>query len=317
MPKNKLLIIFSLLAVIVILGAALCFSKIFIFYYPKEQTANSTPMPKKGSEISVSTTPFIINDKDANINDFNKYSGDKSCDRTYNVYSAQELSINNQVGNITLYEDEVKDLTLTTSISAKASSQEEVDHLIENVMISAEVDNGIFKIRVLSEKDKTDYWNWKTSTYPLSQVDIEFDVIVPKKFTSFDINDSTGDIKLSDISGKLKVYNLTGDINVINANLVGDNIIDVKTGNITAKTDISTAKALSINTMTGNINLTVLKDRGISIDASLMTGNIGEKYKGGFTVDENLPGMKSVSKVYNGGGTNVTLKTMTGDISVD
>lgn len=317
MPKNKLLAAFFLLAFITIVGAVLCFSKVLIFNYSKEQTTNSTSMRKGKSENSVSPTSFIINNHDGDLNNVNKYFDNRSNKETYNVYSAQALSIYNQVGDITLYQGEVNDLCLETFISVKANSQEIVNQLIDNILINTEVNNGIFKISVLCKKDKSDYWNWKTSKDHLSQVSVGFDVVVPKNFKSFDIKDSTGDIKLLDLNGSLKVNNLTGDINVINANLVGDNIVEVKTGNITAKTDISAAKTLSINNMTGNINLSILKDRGISLDASLITGNICGKYKGGFTMDNDSPGIKSVSKVYNGGGTYVTLKTLTGDISVD
>lgn len=283
----------------------------------KEQITNSVPVTKVQPKNSVPDTSFIINNQGSNLNNLYKYSDNRSGNETYNVYSAQTLSICNQVGNITVYEDEVKDLRLTTSISVKADSKEIVNELIDNIMINTEENNNIFTINVLNKKNKTDYWNWKTTTYPLSYVNIDFKVTVPRNFKSFNINDSTGDIKVSNISGALKINNLTGDINIINANLVEDNAIDVKTGSVNVKADLSTAKTLVINTMTGSINLSVLKDKGISLDASLITGNIGGKYNGGLSADNNSPGIKSVSKVYSGGTTHVTLKTFTGDINVD
>ena len=281
-----------------------------------EQSTNSAPATKEQPENS--GTSVVLNNQGSDLNNkLYKYTSKSSYKSTCNVYSAQMLSICNQVGNITLYEAEINDIRLTTNISVKAKSQEIAKELMDNIMIYKEENNNIFKINVLSKKTKTDYWIWKTNTYPLSYVEIEFDVAVPKKFNSYKVDDSTGNIKLSDFSGTLKVNNLTGDINVINANLVGENTIDVKTGSVNVKTDLSTAKTFAINTMTGSINLVILKDKGISLEASLITGNIGGKYNGGYSADNNSPGTKSVSKVYNGGTTHVKLKTFTGDINVD
>lgn len=248
-----------------------------------------------------------------NLYNFRKLEADLS----YTADVAESLKVDNQTGHIALRTAKVDDVRLRTIYTVDAETQAAVDELMGNIKINAIIDGGVFKINVLSKKDNTDYWTWKTNTYPLSSVQIDFAIVVPEKFKSFDLNTLTGNINVSSINGALKANTYTGDINIIDANIVGDNVIDVKTGDITTEAVINQADKLSLTTMTGNIKLSIPGDTGVSINASLMTGNIKGNFGGMLVGEKDLAGMSTASKVYNNGGTDVTLKTMTGDITVN
>ncbi len=248
-----------------------------------------------------------------NLYNFRKLEADLS----YTADVAESLKVDNQTGHIALRTAKVEDVRLRTIYTVDAETQAAVDELMGNIKINAIIDGGVFKINVLSKKDNTDYWTWKTDTYPLSSVQIDFALVVPEKFKSFDLNTLTGNIYVSSINGALKANTYTGNINIIDANIVGDNVIDVKTGDITTEAVINQADKLSLTSMTGNIKLSIPGDTGVSINASLMTGNINGNFGGMFVGEKDLAGMSTASKVYNNGGTDVTLKTMTGDITVN
>lgn len=278
MAKKKIFILFLVLAVITMMGTVNCLSV----------------------------------DLD-NLYNYRKLEADLS----YTADVAESLKVDNQTGHIALRTAKVEDVRLRTIYTVDAETQAAVDELMENIKINAIIDGDVFKINVLSKKDNTDYWTWKTNTYPLSSVQIDFALVVPEKFKSFDLNTLTGNIYVSSINGALKANTYTGNINIIDANIVGDNVIDVKTGDITTEAVINQADKLSLTTMTGNIKLSIPGDTGVSINASLMTGNINGNFGGTFVGEKDLAGMSTASKVYNNGGIDVTLKTMTGDITVN
>ncbi len=238
-------------------------------------------------------------------------------DLSYNADVAELLKVDNQTGHIALRTAKVADVRLRTIYTIDAETQAAVDELMGNIKINAIIDGGVFKINVLSKKDNADYWTWKTNTYPLSSVQIDFAIVVPEKFKAFDLNTLTGNINVSNINGTLKANTYTGNINIIDANIVGDSVIDVKTGDITTEAVINQADKLSLATMTGSVKLCIPGDTGVSINASLMTGNINGNFGGMLVGEKDITGMSTVSKVYNNGGTDVTLKTMTGDITVN
>lgn len=235
----------------------------------------------------------------------------------YDAALAESLKVENQTGCITVRTANIEEVRLHTSNIVKAETQAIVDELINNIKINAIVDGSAFKINVLSKKDNTDYWDWKENTYPLSSVQINFILVVPNKFKSYDLNTLTGNIDIANINGTLNAITFTGKINISRANIVGDNVIDVKTGDITTEAVINNADTLSLTNMTGKIKISIPGDTGASINASVLTGNINGNFGGAFTGQKDMTGMTTASEIYNGGGTDITLKTITGDITVN
>jgi len=258
----------------------------------------------------------VVNCLTADMDNLYKFRRLKA-DLSYNADVAQSIKIDNQTGHIALRTANVDGVRLRTVYTVEAQTQAAADELMSNIKINAIVEDDVFKINVLTKNDNTDYWNWKTNAYPLSSVQIDFALVVPEEFNSFDLNTFTGNINVSKTNGTLKANTYTGNINVLDANIVGDSVVDVKTGDITTEAIINQADTLNLTTMTGNIKLSIPEDTGASINASLMTGNIGGDFGGVVVGEKDLTGMSTFSKEYNNGGTDVVLETMTGDITVN
>lgn len=219
--------------------------------------------------------------------------------------------LDNVTGGIEICEGNTDKVTVNVTKSITARSQSEVDFISYNMNIDADIESDSIRISLVT-KTGEDFWDWLFKSYPGSSVSASFVINVPKNIQSYSTKVITGYTLLQDLDGAVASTITTGGFTAKNVKFLRNSSINVLTGNVVIEERMGSPEELNIETMTGDIELNVNRDDLVkSVYAQIVDGNIE-----GLDSIVIRPAFITALTENDNDGANVTLKVLTGDVTV-
>jgi hypothetical protein len=148
----------------------------------------------------------------------------------------------------------------------------------------------------------------------ISNIDVSYDVRVPRQMGNLEIASNNGNIRLDGLTGDINASSLNGSIelNSISGSANAKNL----NGSINAVFEqVSSGKAMSFKNMNGAIRLQFKSDVNANLSAGTTTGSISIDPEWGIEVKKGLVGARA-DGVMGTGGQPLKVETMNGSISI-
>lgn len=231
------------------------------------------------------------------------------------ISKVDKIWINNNIGTITINKTEGEYVKVRMKKTVHGQEKKEVKEVIDTIAPKAELVDGRLEIQAVTREGKSDAWSWLSSNHNKLNVNIDLYIDIPKSFKDYNVINVIGNVAINDITGSLKIENMTGNIDINNSILNGSNRIMLTTGNIDMNVDIKNSTSLEATNSTGNVKLAIPSTSKINLSASVTTGVIN----GSFNGMESKSGIGGIdfNREFNGGGKEVVLKSITGNIEVN
>lgn len=224
----------------------------------------------------------------------------------------ERLEVRNGVGAIKVSESRGENIEIYYKKEVKGSGAE-VKEVAGLILVDAKAEGSGLLVEVRKRDDVTkDFWQWLSENYKALKVSVDLEIKVPENITEYAVRDGVGDISFSGVRGKMNVVAGVGAIRAENVFLTDQSSFTNGTGDISIDSDIKEASALEVQTGVGKISLRLPKDSKFSIDAKTGVGNI----KGDLIDNGEGFVAEGLKQEVNGGGTDIRLRTGTGDITV-
>lgn len=204
------------------------------------------------------------------INSVGKESAEKQ--ESFNIAAENLITLNieSSVGDINIKTHESTEAIISLNITAKSSSKENAEKLIEEYNYTVEENLNSIDIDTTFEDNEL---------FDNSSIQTELSIAVPKNIDNFVISLNVGDINITDNEGSFEIKNNVGnitvensfgsydintdvgDIKLINSAASGNSVFNSNTGDIEISfNDISNAEGIKATTGVGDIELTVPED---------------------------------------------------------
>jgi hypothetical protein len=195
---------------------------------------------------------------EALINSFGKEAAKKEESFTMEAGSLSTLNIDSSVGDIKIETNDSNEAVINLKITAKSSSKEASEKLIEDFDYKVEERSNSIYIRTVYDNDKLRNNGSLTTDLTIS---------IPKNIRNIKVSLNVGDIDISNAQDDFVIHNNVGDISISNAQ--GNFVIDTNVGNIEIK---DSKGSYDLLTDVGNI---VLVD-SIASESSEFDANTGD-----------------------------------------
>jgi DUF4097 and DUF4098 domain-containing protein YvlB len=172
------------------------------------------------------------------------------------------LTLDNEVGSITIEGQDVLNCTVDATVKAKAPTEEEAQELAKQVKIALEQNGNTLTVKITKPPNKK-----------RRSISIDFNITVPKQ-TALQVGSDVGEIRISNITedirvrtdvGKISCQEITGDID-LQADVGKINVVYSKTApaacNVNIKTDV------------GSIDITTPPECSAAVQANTDVGSI-------------------------------------------
>ncbi len=225
-----------------------------------------------------------------------------------------KVVIVNNSGNINVKPGRDSSLKGMYRKKTKGSDASEINKVANSITHEVKNENGTVYINsILKDSAEGDVWEWKNRQHPNVNLNIEFDLELPKNISAIEITQTAGNIDIKDYTGNINLHGVAGNVKINDTALSGSNIIKLTTGNVElGLKSLDTHGSLNAKVTTGNINLYTENSVGFDLSAQVGTGNIT-----GNITDGNAGVNSSFTRKVNNGGAAVDLFTQTGNITVD
>jgi hypothetical protein len=178
------------------------------------------------------------------------------------VEQASELSVETDVGSITVTGADVADCNITAEIIVKAKTQEEARELSEQVKIEAKPDGDKLSVKVS-----------KPAKLKKRGLEVKFKIIAAKQL-KLDCSINVGSANISDMNSSIKVSGNVGSIHC--KRVVGDINLNSNVGSVEvdyAETAPAACNA-TITTNVGSIEFTAPPQLSAQVNASTNVGSV-------------------------------------------
>jgi len=147
-----------------------------------------------------------------------------------------------------------------------------------------------------------------------SNVDVSYELKVPRNMGRLDISCTNGSIKLDGVTGDINVNSMDGSIDL--SNIAGSATAKNMNGSISAVFDqVTSEKPMSFTNMNGSIKLVFRSDVNANLNANTTTGSINLDPQWGIEVKKGLIGAHADGQMGTG-GQPLRVETMNGSISI-
>ncbi len=230
------------------------------------------------------------------------------------VKSAEQIVITKMLGKITVTESDGNELTIigddVPKIPEKAKGLKPISNTgaVDNTGIGLEVteESGKIFIKGATKKCREIEYQFKVPKGSALKIDYNYpmtngDIDISGYSGELEIETMTEDINLEKVTGPLILYSISGDINVKFDKVKQDAPISITcvSGDVDVAMPASTTTNLKISTTTGE----VYTDFDLKLDQK---GKDGLSFIGG--------GHNDLKTELNGGGVNMLLKSVSGDV---
>jgi len=125
------------------------------------------------------------------------------------------------------------------------------------------------------------------------------------------IESTSGNISVTEYTGAVEISSTSGDIKLITSKENGDISMNVISGNIYIEQD--SVSGMDIKATSGDVKLILPQDAKFYIDAKATSGDI----KQNFDMKVKASGRSDLEAEIGGGGERITIRTVSGNITVD
>jgi hypothetical protein len=230
-----------------------------------------------------------------------------------NAAETEKLEISDTAGNITVKASTSGDISIKAIKKVKGTNNEIKKEVMENIDIVVEGSGNKLSIYP-STKDgkKDDLWKWVERLYKGTQVSIDFELEVPENIKVYAVDSNAGNISFNDVKGEIAIKSNAGNVDMNAVSLAGSNDIEINAGNVSIDADISKASKLTLVNTAGNITLKLPANSEFDLMAKLTAGNVSGSFLSGSHIISG-----TVKKKINGGGTEVHVTTVAGNVTID
>ncbi len=172
------------------------------------------------------------------------------------------LSLENDVGSITIEGQDVTNCSVTATITAKAPSEKEAQELAEQVKIELEQDGNTLTVKTTRPRNKR-----------RRSISISFDITVPKQ-TALQVSSDVGEIRISNITEKIKAQTDVGKISC--REISGDIDLQADVGKVNVLYSKTAPAVCNVNIKTdvGSIDITTPPECSAAVQANTDVGSI-------------------------------------------
>lgn len=200
--------------------------------------------------------------------------------------------------------------TLNGEIKVEAWDQQQAE-----VKIIKRSKNGVdiqsLPITVKSDKDNLLF----DATQVRGDIQISFEVKLPRNLGAVKFTSTNGSINLSDISGNIIVEATNGEIQLDNVSGV-ERVTTVNGGIEAELKSMPTDRPMKFETTNGEINLSFNPDFNANLDASTVHGSIDIDDEIGINVQKSRPFGQKANGAIGKGGPPLTVTTVNGGINI-
>jgi DUF4097 and DUF4098 domain-containing protein YvlB len=142
------------------------------------------------------------------------------------------------------------------------------------------------------------------------QASVEYELTVPRSI-NLKVDNTNGSITATELSGEIDLETTNGRIEVVRCS----GSVDAETTNGAISVElvqVRSGRPMSFETTNGRINLSVPSNMAADIDASTTNGRIESE----IPITTKSSSKRSLRGSLNGGGTDITLRTTNGGISI-
>jgi len=143
--------------------------------------------------------------------------------------------------------------------------------------------------------------------------EVIYQIKLPRKLDSIDLNTVNGAIKLSDISAEIAAQTVNGSVEL--ANVAGVNKAQSVNGNVKAVLREAGSDSMEFGNVNGSIEVQIKGDLDADLEAVAVHGTITIDDAFGVQVQKQMVGQKASGQI-GSGGTSLKIKTVNGSIKL-
>ena len=183
------------------------------------------------------------------------------------VKNLEKFEIDHEAGNVIIGVSGDENINVKATASIKASTEEELNKIVENIdVVSKVVDNKCI-LRVVHKGENMELWDWLEKEQKEKNVSIDLEILLPKNFLSYEISTDEGNLHVAGLEGNMDLEADAGDIKVeLVENLSKSTRMEIESDNL-KKNPVEYTKN-EANHMKGKIN------KVCDLDVSTDNGNI-------------------------------------------
>ena len=174
---------------------------------------------------------------------------------TVDTGSVTELKIAHNVGSINLSSAEGEKAEIQVKYRYQGFSQKVVDEIGEHISCKAETEDDKLVISIIDKESGKLFSYWKNNNSKASEVTVDLDVKLPKKFDKFDVTSDVGSITIDSLTGSFDVRCDVGNIEMSSIELLGDSEIVSDVGDISLEITKVGECDVKLNSDVGNISI--------------------------------------------------------------
>lgn len=227
--------------------------------------------------LLVSAGPSAAGQRRDRDRDYSRDDGPKETeriDRTVQIRAGGELRLKNFSGRVTITGSNRGDMTVH---AVRRASRERLDH------IKLEITETASGVTIEANKKDPD-WRERDNNV----VDTDFDIALPAD-VSIDVDVFSSDVEVKDVRGRQRVKTFSG-------------AVDLSGGE----------KAITAETFSGDINVTLAQGASASVDFDSFSGEL----KTSVPMSYRSAGRRHVRGDIGAGGTDYNFKTFSGDLRI-
>jgi hypothetical protein len=230
-----------------------------------------------------------------------------------NAADTEKLKISDTAGNISVKASTSGDISIKAIKKVKGTNDEMKKEVMENIDIVVEGSGNSLSVHP-STKDgkKDDLWKWAERLYEGTQVTVDFELEVPENIKVYTVDSNAGNISFNDVNGEIAIKSNAGNVDLNLVTLTGSSDIEINAGNINIGADISKASKLTVINTAGNVTLKLPASSEFDLMAKLTAGNVSGSFLSGTHINSG-----TVRQKINGGGTEVNVTTVAGNVTID
>jgi hypothetical protein len=271
------------------LFVALILAVIFVSHKAKQIAAGMNS--GSGSRSQARADENVLDDK--NADQFNLSNNETTITKTFDLDEDATFAIKNVNGSLTV-ETWNKPQAQVTVIK-RGSEQDR-----GNVQIYFKKDENSLSLRTAYPKGS-------------NKAEVVYQIKLPRKLDSVDLNNVNGAIKLSDTTADITAQTVNGLVDL--ANVAGLSKAKSVNGNIKAVLKEASSDSMEFENVNGNIEVQIKGDLDADLEAASVRGTITIDDAFGVQVQKQMIGQKASGQI-GSGGTPLKLKTVNGSIKL-
>lgn len=286
-----------------LLGVLLLSVALLIWNYRQAGPVKNVPPPPPGAETEIPVPPeppppppVESEEGGAALDESDAVETDTETviTKTYALKSAATFSIKEMNGNV--------------AIEGWDESEAEVKIIKRGGSIA---DRQRVQVRSSNNDDRLSF---RTSPIRGGDVEVRYEVKLPRGLRQVEINTVNGEVKIEDISGAVEVKAQNASVEL--SNVSGVTAVKLVNGRIKADYDgVELSGPQQLSTVNGEINVNLSDDLDADIQAKTVSGNIELDGDFRFKVEKKIVGQEAAGRVGDG-GQPISIKTVNGPIKM-